>query len=150
MEGKKIVKIILITVILLILVDQASKILINIFVSDDIVLLQNVLAISKVQNDNSGVSKQNITNIAIMALFLVVVIRFIIIQKHNLRKITILFLGMIIAGMISNILDIIFKGGTFAFIQLSDFPAFNLADCFIVIGWILFIIDLLKKIRNDT
>ena len=94
MEGKKIVKIILITVILLILVDQASKILINIFVSDDIVLLQNVFAISKVQNDNSGVSKQNITNIAIMALFLVVVIRFII------------------------------------------------------IGWILFIIDLLKKIRN--
>lgn len=148
MEVKKIVKIILITVISLILIDQASKILVNAFVTDDIVLLQNVFSISKVQNNDTEASKQNIINIVIMILFLVVVIRFVMGQKHNLKKFTILFLGMIIAGMLSNILDIIFRGGTFEFIQLSDFPAFNLADCFIVIGWILFIIDLFRKIRD--
>ena len=145
METKKIIKIILITVISLILIDQVSKILVTTFITDDIILLQNVFAISKVQND---ISRQNITNIVIMVLFLVVVIRFVIVQKHNLKKSTILFLGMIIAGMISNVLDIIFRGGTFAFIQLSDFPVFNLADCFIVIGWILFIVNLFRKIRD--
>ena len=148
METKKIIKIILITVILLILIDQVSKILVTTFITDDIILLQNVFAISKVQNDGSIISGQNITNIVIMVLFLVVVIRFVIVQKHNLKKSTILFLGMIIAGMISNVLDIIFRGGTFAFIQLSDFPVFNLADCFIVIGWILFIVNLFRKIRD--
>ena len=148
MEIKKIIKIILITVISLILIDQISKILVTTFITDDIILLQNVFAISKVQNDGSIISGQNITNIVIMALFLVVVIRFVIVQKHNLKKSTILFLGMIIAGMISNVLDIIFRGGTFAFIQLSDFPVFNLADCFIVIGWILFIVNLFRKIRD--
>lgn len=145
METKKIIKIILITVISLILIDQVSKILVTTFITDDIILLQNVFAISKVQND---ISRQNITNIVIMVLFLVVVIRFVIVQKHNLKKSTILFLSMIIAGMISNVLDIIFRGGTFAFIQLSDFPVFNLADCFIVIGWILFIVNLFRKIRD--
>ena len=145
MEIKKIIKIILITVISLILIDQVSKILVTTFITDDIILLQNVFAISKVQND---ISRQNITNIVIMVLFLVVVIRFVIVQKHNLKKSTILFLSMIIAGMISNVLDIIFRGGTFAFIQLSDFPVFNLADCFIVIGWILFIVNLFRKIRD--
>ena len=143
MENKKIVKIILILVFLLVIIDQVSKLVINRFVGDNVVLLQNVFAISKTQN-----IEQNFSNIVLSVLILIVVIRFAVIQKHNLQKSTTIFLAMIIAGEFSNLLDIIFRGGTYGFMQIGNFPAINFADCFIIIGWILFIIDLLKKIRN--
>ena len=143
MENKKIVKIILILVFLLVIIDQVSKLVINKFISNDVVLLQNVFAISKTQS-----TERSFSNIALSVLILIVVIRFAVIQKHNLQKSTTIFLGMIIAGEVSNLLDIIFRGGAFGFMQIGDFPSINFADCFIIIGWILFIIDLLKKIRN--
>ena len=150
MEKKKIIKIILIVVFLLILVDQLSKVLIDKLVTNDIIILQNVLTISKTENSDFtlGLNKQSITNIFLMILILVVVIRFVVIQKHNLQKSTAIFLGMIIAGMISNLLDIIFKGAVLDFIIIGDFSAINLADCFVVVGWVLFIIDLFKRIRD--
>ena len=150
MEKKKIIKIILIVVFLLILVDQLSKVLIDKLVTNDIIILQNVLTISKTENSDFtlGLNKQSITNIFLMILILVVVIRFVVIQKHNLQKSTAIFLGMIIAGMISNLLDIIFKGAVLDFIIIGDFSAINLADCLVVVGWVLFIIDLFKRIRD--
>ena len=50
MENKKLLKVLLITIILLILIDQISKILVIKFLPDEKILIQNVLAISKVEN----------------------------------------------------------------------------------------------------
>lgn len=152
MESKKILKIILIVTILVILIDQVSKILIDIFVQNDIVILQNVLEISKFENEGFafGINKQNISNIALTVLVLAIIIRFIVMQKKNLTIKTTIFLSMIIAGGISNVIDRFFRGAVLDFIKVGDFPVFNLADCFIVIGWILFVIDLIKNIKEIT
>lgn len=150
MESKKILKIILIVTILVILIDQVSKILIDLLVQNDIVILQNVLEISKFENEGFafGINKQNISNIALTFLVLAIIIRFIVMQKKNLTIKTTIFLSMIIAGGISNVIDRFFRGAVLDFIKVGDFPVFNLADCFIVIGWILFVIDLIKNIKE--
>lgn len=150
MEGKKVLKIILIAVLLIILVDQISKILIDRFVQEDTVILQNVLEISKVQNEGIafGLNKQNVSNIALTFLVLAIIIRFVVTQKKHLTIKTTIFISMMIAGGISNVIDRIFRGAVFDFIKIGDFPVFNLADSFIVIGWILFVIDLIKNIRE--
>ena len=57
------------------------------------------------------------------------------------------FLGLIfiLSGAFSNILDRLYAGCITDFIDLKFWPVFNLADCFIVIGAILIILNVLKK-----
>lgn len=150
MKSKKILRIILIGVILIVFLDQLSKILVDKFMPEETIILQNVLSISKYENEGIafGLNKQNISNIALIILVLAIVIRFVITQKEKLTTKVVVYLSMIIAGGISNLIDRIFRGAVFVFLEIGDFPIFNLADFFIVIGWILFIIDLIKNIRN--
>ena len=150
MESKKILKIILIFVIAIVLVDQISKILVDNFMPEETIVLQNVLSITKYENEGVafGINNQNISNIALILLVLAIIIRFVITQRKNLTIKVTVFISMIIAGGVSNLIDRIFRGAVFDFIEIGDFPIFNLADSFIVIGWILFVIDLIKNIRN--
>ena len=150
MESKKILKIILIFVIAIVLVDQISKILVDNFMPEETIVLQNVLSITKYENEGVafGINNQNISNIALILLVLAIIIRFVITQRKNLTIKVTVFISMIIAGGVSNLIDRIFRGAVFDFIEIGDFPIFNLADSFIVIGWILFVIDLIKNIKN--
>ena len=150
MESKKILKIILIFVIAIVLVDQISKNLVDNFMPEETIVLQNVLSITKYENEGVafGINNQNISNIALILLVLAIIIRFVITQRKNLTIKVTVFISMMIAGGISNLIDRIFRGAVFDFIEIGDFPIFNLADSFIVIGWILFVIDLIKNIRN--
>lgn len=150
MENKKLLKVLLITIILLILIDQISKILVIKFLPDEKILIQNVLAISKVENEGIafGLNKQNLSNIMLTFLVLAIIIRFLVTQKKNLNYKTTIFISMMIVGGISNVIDRIFRGAVFDFIKIGDFPVFNIADSIIVIGWILFVIDLIRNIRE--
>ena len=71
------------------------------------------------------------------------VIRFFIKQYDATNRITKITLCMVIAGGFSNLLERIFLGHVVDYISISDFfsfPVFNIADIFIVIGWIFLII----------
>ena len=50
-----------------------------------------------------------------------------------------IFLSLIIAGGISNTIDRVFRGFVVEFIDFNLLPVINIADIFIVIGWISFI-----------
>lgn len=143
MNLKKILKISLIIIIILIIIDQSSKILIKKFVSEDISIITNFLTITKVENEGIafGLNKNNIANICLTAIVLIVIINYIINQKANMTTKIIVFLSMILAGGFSNLIDRIFKGGVFDFIEIINFPVFNFADILIVVGWILFAVN---------
>ena len=74
-------------------------------------------------------------------------------KVNNLGKIGIL---LVISGAIGNLIDRIFRGSIVDFIGIGNFPIFNLADAFLVIGWFLLIISVLiifnrdmKLLKND-
>ena len=54
------------------------------------------------------------------------------------KKIKIL-LSFAFAGGVSNIIDRLCRGSVVEFIQIGNFPAFNIADVCILIGWISFV-----------
>ena len=143
MESKILIKISLIIIIILILIDQVSKICLDIFLTKDINLISDILVITKVENEGIafGINKQNFVNIILSVAILIFIVNYIINQKANLNIKILVFLDLILAGGISNLLDRIFKGAVFDFIKVGDFPVFNIADCCIVIGWILFVIN---------
>ena len=152
MELKKIFKIIVILGLILIIIDQTSKILINRFVSEDISIIPNkVLTITKVENEGIafGINKQNLGNIGLTAIILVVIFNYIISQKEKLTKPVVVYLSFMIAGGISNLIDRIFKGAVFDFIKVGNFPVFNFADMCIVCGWFLFLISFIKTTAID-
>ena len=149
MEAKRILKILIIICIILIIIDQSSKILIKNYMDDDINIISDFIVITKLENEGMafGINKKNIGNIIITTILLIAII------KYNMNKKIVFFLSLIIAGGCSNLIDRIFKGAVFDFIKIGSFPVFNLADCFIVIGWFCFVINFIifsaKEIRID-
>jgi len=109
-ESKKIIKILLIIVIVLVIIDQLSKILICSFISEDVHLISDILVITKLENKGIafGLNQQNLVNIFLTLVVLYLIIKYIINQKENLISRNIIFLGLILAGGIYNLIDRIF------------------------------------------
>lgn len=152
MELKKIFKIIMIISLILIMIDQASKIFISNLIKDEVNIIPNgMLTITKVENEGVafGLNKQNLGNIGLCFIILIVIVNYIIAQKERMTKPVVVYLSFIIAGGISNLLDRILKGAVFDFIKMGDFPVFNFADMCIVCGWLLFVINFLKYTAID-
>lgn len=152
MELKKIFKIIMMICFVLILLDQSSKIGVNHFFTEDVVVIPNdIFTITKVNNEGIafGLNKQNLGNIGLSIIILVVIFNYIISQKDKMTKSVIIFLSFIIAGGISNVIDRILRGAVFDFIKIGNFPVFNLADICIVCGWLLFAIHFIKDTAID-
>ena len=153
MKLKNIFKIVIIISMILIIIDQTSKIVVKNFVDKDIEIIPNILNITKLENEGVAFginSNNNLGNIGLCLIILIFIINYMISQKDRLKKTSIIFLSMIISGGISNILDRIFKGAVFDFIKIGEnFPVFNIADIFIVLGWLLFLINFAKETAID-
>ena len=76
-----------------------------------------------------------LTNFIVVAVLL----KFITSQNEFIDTRLRIFLSLIIAGGISNTIDRIFRGFVVEFIDFNLLPVINIADIFIVIGWVSFI-----------
>lgn len=132
---------ILSVIFILILIDQLLKFLA--LKNNNLVLIDGFLKL-KIYEDVSGSYGIN-TNSTIMYVLtnlIVAIIAFQFITSQNQfvdKKIKIL-LSLIISGGISNCIDRIFRGYVLEFIDFTDFlnlPIFNLADIYILIGWVV-------------
>ena len=137
---RKVLKKIFIIVLILLLIDQITKF---IFINKDISLIPGVLKFHTVQHRGGAFGiGQNSTFSFIVANIIVlgIIIKFINMQANQIDKKTGIALAMVLAGGFSNLIDRIFRGFVVDFIDISElinFPNFNFADIFIVLGWIL-------------
>ncbi len=139
------VKLIAILGIVLGVIDQISKWIVKIKYKTPIG--NDIFSITLVQNTGIafGWNPNNTKNIVLTLIVLLVFIHFIRNQKERMNIPTAITIALILAGGCSNLLDRIVRGGVIDFIQISNFPIFNIADCYIVIGWILLIVFFIKN-----
>lgn len=145
--------------IILLIIDQVSKILVVklIDLNHSIVLIKNFFYLT--YTHNTGAAFSILTG---QRLFLILVaITILIILFNYLRKNKVeeildkIAFSLIIGGSLGNLIDRIVRGYVVDFIDTKifgyNFPIFNLADTFIVIGVFLLIIILSRKEdKNDN
>ena len=143
-RDNKIVKSILILVILLVFIDQVSKILITQYVTKT--LGNEFIGIEVINNTGMafGFNEGNVKNIFLSIFVLIIIIWFIKNQAERIDNKTKIALSIVIAGGVSNLIDRIFRGAVLDFIKIYKFPIFNIADMYVVIGWILLVIFLIQ------
>ena len=141
--------------IILLCIDQISKLLVvNLLTkTDSITIIKNFFYLTYINNDGAAISilvGKRIFLILIAVLVIVMLIRYI--KKNNIQnKLELVSISLIIGGSLGNLMDRVIRGYVIDFLDFKifnyNFPIFNLADTFIVIGVILL---LLKEIRKEN
>ena len=135
---------------LMIIADQITKWLtIRFLVSGSSVeIIPRILSLTYVENRGAAfgiLAGARWFFIAVTALVVAALIVYGIIKKpvSKLYKIS---APLIIAGAVGNLIDRVFRGFVVDMIEATfiDFPVFNVADCCVVIGSVLFCLYILK------
>ncbi len=138
---------------LIVLIDRVVKILVNRYISLNKVIdiIKNFIYITNVHNQGAAFSimyGERIMLILISIVFLGLIIYYI--KKHNKYNIEFIF---VVGGLIGNLIDRIIFGYVIDYIGVSifkyNFPIFNIADSFIVIGALIFVLRKDKKQVGD-
>ena len=134
---KKKLSVILITTILVVLLDQLSKILI----------VKGIIPLSYLLNTGAGFGiLKNSTALLIWISIIVIGLILYYYEKVPVKlKSVQIATALILAGAIGNLIDRIRLGHVIDFINLRIWPSFNIADSAITIGAILLIIYLVKE-----
>ena len=140
-------KILLISVSSIFIVDQLTKILVNLFIplnkSKDII--SNFLNITNIHNYGAAFGSMN--NMRWFIVLISILILFLLIreyEKYKNKKIMIITFALIIGGLLGNLIDRIFLGYVRDFIDFTIFgnnlAIFNCSDACIVIGTLMLLV----------
>ena len=148
-------KIIIIASIITIL-DQISKILIKSMfnVGDSLKIIKNFFYIKYIKNYGASwgvLSGYRLFLIIVGLLAVIIVFSYIKELKNN--KINTLGYSFLLGGIIGNLIDRIIYGYVIDFLDFIifgyDYPIFNIADTFIVLGGVFIIISMIKGDSNE-
>lgn len=150
---------ILILSIILSIIDQISKILVVklIDINNSVKIITNFFYLTYTNNTGAAFSiltGQRILLILIAVVILIILINYI--RKNKVKeKMEIISFSLIIGGSIGNLIDRIVRGYVVDFLDFKifgyNFPVFNLADTFIVVGvFLLLIVTFRKERSNDS
>lgn len=143
----------IILTILVILVDFFSKYIVSklMTVNETINLINNFFRITYVKNTGAAFSIFSNNTILVIIISVVVIgfLLFYIYKNKGNNKLENVSYAFILGGAISNLIDRLVYGYVIDFLDFEilsyDAPIFNLADTFIVIGVILFLINTLRS-----
>lgn len=148
--------IIIIISIILLCIDQISKLLVvNLLTkTDSIAIIKNFFYLTYINNDGAAFSILVGKRIFLILVAIIIIIMLIhYIKKNNIQnKLELVSISLIIGGSLGNLMDRVVRGYVIDFLDFKifnyNFPIFNLADTFIVIGVILLLLKELRKENN--
>ena len=113
--------------------------------AEDIVLIPNVLGLHYVPNDGAGwgiLSGQRILLLVVTGVVLVAILGLLLFGKFRSYPMFNISATLIVAGGLGNFIDRLFHGYVVDFIKVLffEFPVFNIADCYVVIGSVLLLV----------
>lgn len=144
---------IIVLIIVLLILDQLIKlVIIN---NPTKTIIPNVVEIKLTENKDGafGVGQNStfsyiVTNVIVLGI----IIKFMTNGNKLIDVKTKVVLALVLAGGISNLIDRICRGYVLDFINIKNLPVFNLADLYVLIGWIgfvvIFTIFTVKEKRN--
>ena len=145
----------IILIFLLCFIDQISKLLVVKYLgnNDSLIIINNLLKLLYIKN--TGISFGILSGkVYIIICFSIIIIGYMIyefIRSNN--KLHLISVILILSGALGNLIDRVFRGYVVDFISFSFFgyeaSIFNLADSFITIGVILYIINILMEGKNE-
>jgi len=142
------------TGLLCVAIDQLSKVFVanNFMTGQSIPVINNVFHFTYQLNDGAAFSILGGKTVFLSIVSVVIILgilAYIFIKKPS-NNLELLSLTLIIAGAVGNLIDRVFRGAVIDFLDftLINFPVFNIADCFVVIGGVLFFFYVLKYVDN--
>lgn len=150
----------------LVILDQLSKAIAvtNLKNSDSVTVIKGLFALTYVENKGAawGVLSGRMSILVIITIILIPLFVFCmhkinknkkLLNSSKLKGVSLLHFDMILllSGAIGNFIDRIIKGYVVDFFQFTfiDFPVFNVADCYITIGAVLFIIVYMFLLKDE-
>ncbi len=138
------------------LIDLISKTIMSnvLTIGKSIKVIKNFFYITLCHNEGAAFSilKDKQILLIIMAVIAVFFI-YKYMNKENMDKLEGFAFSMITGGILGNLIDRIIYNHVIDFLDFKifgyDYPVFNLADTFIVIGVILLFINFIKESRNE-
>jgi len=138
--------------IICILIDQITKLIItsNFKLNESISLIGNFFSLTYVRNEGAAWSifSGNRLFLILVGILAIVLIYNFLIKSKSLKKIEIFTYGLLLGGIVGNLIDRIVFGYVIDFLDFLiigyNFPVFNLADTFIVVSVFLIIIDVVR------
>ena len=144
---------------ILFIIDMITKIIVtsNMTVGSSINVISGFFSITYVENTGAawGIFSNGTVLLGLLSVvFLIVFTKYILDQK-SISLFNSINYALIIAGVFGNMIDRFARGFVVDFLNFQifsyDFPVFNVADIFIVVGIMLVVIDyLLVGGKNDS
>ena len=143
----------IILTILVLLLDFFSKYIVSklMIVNDSISIVNNFFNITYVKNTGAAFSifSNNTILVIVISIFIIGLLIFYIYKNRSYNKLENVSYALILGGAIGNLIDRLVYGYVIDFLDFKilsyDAPIFNLADTFIVIGVILFLVNTLRS-----
>lgn len=130
-------------VLLLAVIDIIVKIVV-LQLQPNFTIIPNGLRIIVTENMGTawGMGESSLLNVIVSnVIVLGIILKFIQFQKDRIDRKTLLSLSLILAGGISNLFERLVHGMVTDYIQFFpqyNFPVFNLADLYVICGWVMF------------
>ena len=149
---------IIILSIIFLIIDQISKILVVklLIPNDAITIIKNFFYI--IYTNNTGAAFSILLGkrifLIIVAIAIIVILLYYIKKNKIEGKLNTLAFSLIIGGSLGNLIDRIIRGYVIDFISIKigtyNFPIFNIADSFIVVGVFLLLLKEIGGKKNDN
>lgn len=141
----------------LLMVDQLVKLLVRSKISlmDEITVIPNFFSLHYIENTGAAFSLFSGATIILIVLSVLVLafLHFYVLSDEVMTKWKKFGLGIVIGGIIGNLIDRILYGAVVDYLAFSfwgySFPVFNIADIGITVGFLILVIDVFRSDDNE-